>query len=84
MNPRVVRVKALQGHRLDLEFTNGEQRVFDCSPYLALGVFQQLIDESRFSRVRVEGGTVVWPGDLDICPDTLYLESRPVTKHHAA
>jgi hypothetical protein len=84
MNPRVVRVKALQGHCLDLEFSNGEQRVFDCNPYLALGVFQPLNDESRFSLARVEGGTVVWPGDLDICPDTLYVESRPASKHHAA
>ena len=25
---------------------------------------------------RVEGGTVVWPHEQDICPDTLYEDSE--------
>jgi len=84
MNPRVLSVITLPGHRLALEFTNSERRVFDVRPYLTHGVFQQLTDETLFQQARVVGGTVVWPGDLDICPDTLFLESRPILECHAS
>jgi hypothetical protein len=29
---------------------------------------------------KVEYGTVVWPHEQDICPDTLYLESKEIEK----
>ena len=75
MNPRVRGVQATFGHRLLLTFTNGEKGVFDCRPLLEFGVFRELQDEAYFRQARVEGGTVVWPHEQDICPDTLYLES---------
>jgi hypothetical protein len=58
-----------------LTFANGEQAVFDCRPLLEFGVFRELQEEAYFRQVRVEGGTVVWPHEQDICPDTLYVES---------
>jgi hypothetical protein len=48
----------------------------DCSPLLDFGVFKELRDLSYFREVRVSGGTVVWPHEQDVCPDTLYLDSR--------
>ncbi|MGA2034338.1 MAG: DUF2442 domain-containing protein [Thermoguttaceae bacterium] len=75
MNPRVSRVQPKSGHRLLLTFTNGEKGVFHCRPLLEFGVFRELQDEAYFRQARVEGGTVVWPHEQDICPDTLYLES---------
>jgi hypothetical protein len=29
---------------------------------------------------KVEGGTVAWPHEQDICPDTLYLEGKGIEK----
>jgi hypothetical protein len=75
MNPRVSRVRPASGRRLLLTFTSGEKGVFDCRPLLEFGVFRELQDEAYFREVRVEGGTVAWPHQQDICPDTLYLES---------
>ena len=60
-----------------MSFTNGEVRSYDCTPLLDFGVFRELGDLNYFRRVRVEGGTVVWPNEQDICPDTLYLDSVP-------
>ncbi|MEZ4650466.1 MAG: DUF2442 domain-containing protein [Candidatus Eisenbacteria bacterium] len=75
MNPRVRNVFASADHRLHLEFTNGETGVYDCSPLLDFGVFRELRDLVYFQRASVVDGTVVWPHDQDICPDTLYLDS---------
>lgn len=62
---------------LRLTFANGEQRLFDVRPYLDKGVFTQLQDYERFSQVRVVAGTVEWPGEIDLCPYTLYEKSEP-------
>lgn len=78
MNPRVTDVVPRTDFRLELTFSNGEVRVFDCAPLLDLGVFRALRDERQFRRVRVFNGTVVWPDEQDICPDTLYEDSVPV------
>lgn len=64
-----------KGYKLLLTFSNDEQRVYDCSGLLSFGVFQELQNERYFNRVSVLDGTVVWPHEQDICPDTLYIES---------
>ena len=75
----VVRVEPQPGYRLHLEFENLEKRIFDVSPYLEKGVFSQLKDPSIFCRAYIEGGTVAWPGEIDIAPETLYDDSVPCT-----
>jgi hypothetical protein len=78
MNPRVKAVTPDADYRLKITFSNGEKGVYDCRPLLDFGVFQELRDDSYFRQVRAENGTVVWPHEQDICPDTLYLDStRP-------
>ncbi len=75
MNPRVKAVKAKTNHTLEIVFTNGEIGIYDCSPLLDFGVFKELKDEKYFRRVKVAYGTVTWPHEQDICPDTLYIDS---------
>ena len=75
MNPRVKSVIASPDYKLHIEFTNGEHGIYDCSHLLELGVFQELKDRNYFKKARVSDGTVVWPHEQDICPDTLYLDS---------
>lgn len=75
MNPRVSAVVARDDYTLEITFTNGEVGVFDCADLLDFGVFTKFRDLSYFKQARVEGGTVVWPHEQDICPDTLYEDS---------
>jgi len=75
MNPRVSKVDVNDNYQLSLIFTNGEHGSYDCSELLEFGVFRELKDKHYFERAKVIDGTVVWPHEQDICPDTLYLDS---------
>ena len=82
MNPRVTQVEAKAGSELLLTFTSGEQRRFSVMPYLDYPVYKPLQDDDLFQRVSVFNGTVCWGegGEIDFDPDTLYLESVPLTQ----
>lgn len=84
MNPRVTAVFPEAGHKLRLRFRNGEERIFDCTHLLDHGVFRELVDDVYFRRVRACDGTVCWPHEQDICPDTLYMDSAPVARRKTA
>jgi hypothetical protein len=75
MNPRVKNVQPRSDHMLFITFTNYEQKLFDVKPYLHKGIFSSLEDNSIFNRVKPFNGSILWPGDLDLCPDTLYEDS---------
>jgi hypothetical protein len=61
-----------------LTFNNGEVKSFDVKPYLGIGIFKQLNDVSVFNSVRPFLGSIQWSNGVDLCPDTLYLESVKV------
>ncbi len=73
----VVKVKVEPGYLLRLEFENGEKRVFDMSAYMDKRPFVRIKDFSLFALAKVDYGTVVWPGNIDIAPETLYDRSIP-------
>lgn len=74
----VVKVSVKTDYVLDLEFENGERRIFDMGPYMDKKPFVQLKGSPLFSKASVAFGTVVWPGNIDIAPETLYDRSRPI------
>jgi hypothetical protein len=75
---KVVSVRANDDYSLDLKFEDGSVRRFDVKPYLEKGIFKELKDRSYFKRVKVAFGTVQWPNQQDISPETLYIESRVI------
>jgi hypothetical protein len=76
MNPRVTNVKPEQDFTLLITFNNGEVRSFDVKPYLSIGMFNELRDVSMFNSVKPFLGSIQWANGVDLCPDTLYLESK--------
>ena len=74
---KVTAVKPNNDHTLDLKFSDGSVKRFNVKPYLNYEVFQELKDLSYFRQVRVAFGTVSWPHEQDISPETLFLESEP-------
>jgi hypothetical protein len=71
-------VKTISEYTLLLKFNNGEERRFDMRPYLRYPVFKRLENRGYFLLTRVNYGTVTWPGEIDIAPETLYEESIPL------
>ena len=73
----VVKVEAQQNYLLNLEFNNGEKRVFDMAPFMNKKPFVELKGSPLFEMAYIDYGTVVWPGEIDISQETLYLKSMP-------
>jgi len=79
MYPRVKDVQPNNAdYTLTLTFANGEQGIFDMRPYLKVGIFKDLEDKQLFNSARPFLGSIKWPGGQDLCPDTLYLESKKI------
>ena len=77
---KVVEAKPNDDFSLDLRFDDGSVKRFDVKPYLNLGIFRELQDHAYFSKVSIAYGTVQWPNEQDISPDTLYLEGTDIAE----
>ncbi|MCL9775478.1 DUF2442 domain-containing protein [Vibrio methylphosphonaticus] len=80
MNPSVVSVQPTDDYKLIISFDNSDMKLFDVSPYLDKGIFQELKDVSYFKRVSVAFGSVEWPNEQDFSYDTLYLLGQNLTE----
>lgn len=72
---KLTAVTASDDHSLILEFNDGSLKKFDAKPYLDYEVFRELKDLNYFKQVDIAFGTVQWPHEQDISPETLYIES---------
>lgn len=72
---KIIKSKPLSGYRVELEFDDGTRGVVDLSSYAGVGVFQAWLKPGFFEQVTITNlGALAWPGDLDLCPDALYLK----------
>ena len=75
MHVKAVSVIHIQDYFLEITFDTGEKGTVDFSGYAKRGgVFARFADLEYFKRVAVdpEWGVLVWPGDVDIAPETVY------------
>lgn len=75
---RIREVEVVEGFRLRLTLSDGSVLERDVSSLMTGPVFEPLKHDPKiFRRVRVEGGTVVWPNGADLCPDVLIWGGPP-------
>jgi hypothetical protein len=74
----IIAVKTQPDYQLELKFENGELRRFDMRPLLEMKPWNRIASKQLFEHAKVEYGTVVWPGEIDIAPETLYDDSTPL------
>jgi len=75
MHWEVISVRPLDNYMLLLKFKNNELRYYDLKPLLNIGVFKSLKDPAMFNTVRVCFDSIAWANQVDIAPETLYMDS---------
>jgi len=75
---RIIRAFPLPDYSLKLKFNTGEEKILDMKEILKKPIFSKLLDPEIFSHVSIDeiAGTVVWPGGIDLCPETVYEQSE--------
>ena len=69
---RIRAVEPLEGRTLRLTLSDSTVVERDVSDLLFSPIFDRVAsDDGLFRRVVARHGTVVWPGDLDLAPETL-------------
>ena len=77
--PLLIDVKPLEGFAVRVRFEDGLTADVDLSYLLDYGgVFEPLRDPGYFRQLRAdpEAGTIVWPNEADIAPETLYMYAK--------
>lgn len=62
-------------YKVAVTFSNGECGVFDFKPYLAFPCYAPLLEQKTFAKVIAAHGTLMWPGEIDIAPETVWAET---------
>lgn len=77
--PLLIDARVGDDHRVRVSFEDGLTADVDLSYLLDYGgVFEPLRDIGYFRRLRAdpEAGTIVWPNEADIAPETLYERAQ--------
>ena len=77
--PLLVDAKAGNDHRVRVSFEDGLTAEVDLSYLLDYGgVFEPLRDIGYFRQLRADpdAGTIVWPNEADVAPESLYERAR--------
>jgi hypothetical protein len=77
--PLLLEAEPLGGYIVRVRFDDGTAGDVDLSYLLDYGgVFEPLRDAQFFGKLRAdpEAGTIVWPNQADIAPETLYALAR--------
>ncbi len=84
---RIVNLKVLPGHRLQITTAEGTTGVFDVSSYLDFEAFVPLKSEEEFKQISNGGYFVEWACGADLSADTIEagmgIMRAPEEPHHA-
>ena len=72
---RLTEIYPTGGYRLFLRYDDGACGEVDLSFYAGRGVFAAWLKPGVFEQVALaEAGHPEWPGQIDLCPDALYMK----------
>lgn len=80
----VLSVKPLENFLLQVTFEDNSTKIFDVKPlFVENSIFNLIHNEVEFSKVYLFLGAVTWCVngiELDLCPNTMYMESVPISE----
>lgn len=72
---KLLEVRPGENFHLYVRYDDGTSGEVDLSDYAGRGVFAAWNEPGVFESVRLaDAGHPEWPGDIDLCPDALYLQ----------
>ena len=72
---KITDANPLDRFRVSLRFDDGASGTVDLSHLAGHGVFRAWLQEGVFEQLSISPiGALQWPGNLDLCPDSLYLQ----------
>ena len=73
---KIIDVRPLPGFKIRVKFQDGVEGQVDLSDLVGKGVFSKWKEPGFFESVFIdkESHTVVWPGGIDLSPESLYSE----------
>ena len=75
MKSSLVSVEIKEDYLVHLQFSDGLEGEVNFSDYVGKGVFSKWLDYNQFRKAKMgDDGELVWDGDLDFCPDSLYMK----------
>lgn len=71
---RVENAEYVKGYEIRILFSDGKVKVVDFTYFLndAKGLLRDLLDLEYFQSFKIDDTTLVWPNEMDFCPDMLY------------
>ena len=70
----------IKKYKLKLTFDNKDVKIVDLEEELWGPMFEPLKDIEYFKKVKTDGHTIVWPNEVDFCPDFLYQMGKKISK----
>lgn len=71
---KILFVKPVSRFAIEVGFDDGTQGIVDLSDIAGRGVFSEWLKEGVFESVKItRSGALEWPGELDLCPDSIYM-----------
>ncbi|MEW5694215.1 MAG: DUF2442 domain-containing protein [Candidatus Hydrogenedentota bacterium] len=72
---KITKITVLEDYRIEITFADNTCGIVDLSQLAGHGVFSLWNDKEVFRQVKIgQHGELVWPGDIDLCPDSLYMK----------
>jgi hypothetical protein len=68
---KIIAAVSRNNYALEVKLDNGKSGIFDVTPFLDKGIFQELKDKRYFEQVQVRGRSIFWPHEQDFCADTI-------------
>jgi hypothetical protein len=71
---KILFVKPVSRFAIEVRFDDGAHGIVDLADIAGRGVFTQWLKEGVFESVKItSSGALEWPGELDLCPDSIYM-----------
>lgn len=82
---RVKKAVYVKEFQIKILFSDGVEKLVDFKPFLknAKNLLIPLLDIDYFKKFAIDETTIIWPNEVDFCPDILYEAGKIVSKNRS-